>query len=77
MPRYYFNVRDGYDLDEDDEGVELPDLETARAEAQATVEELRDELGPEAQNIQLEITDEERRRLFTVSLGGQRGQGRR
>jgi hypothetical protein len=76
MPRYYFNVRDGYDLDEDDEGVELPDLETARAEAQATVEELRDELGPEAQNIQLEITDEEGRRLFTVSLG-QRGQGRR
>ncbi len=77
MPRYYFNVRDGYDLDEDDEGVELPDLETARAEAQATVEELRDELGPEAQNIQLEIMDEEGRRLFTVSLGGQRGQGRR
>jgi hypothetical protein len=77
MPRYYFNVRDGYDLDEDDEGVELPDLETARAEAQATVEELRDELGPEAQNIQLEITDEEGHRLFTVSLGGQRGQGRR
>ena len=76
MPRYYFNVRDGYDLDEDDEGVELPDLATARAEAQATVEELRDELGPEAQNIQLEVTDEEGHRLFTVSLG-QRGQGRR
>ena len=38
MPRYYFNVRDGYDLDEDEEGVELPDLEAARAEAQATVE---------------------------------------
>ncbi len=69
MPRYFFNVRDGYDLDEDDEGVELLDLEAARAEAQATVEELRDELGPEGQNIQLEITDEEGRRLFTVSFG--------
>ncbi len=69
MPRYYFNVRDGYDLDEDEEGVELPDLEAARAEAQATVEELRDELGAEAESIQLEITDEEGRRLFTVSLG--------
>ncbi len=76
MPRYYFNVRDGYDLDEDEEGVELPDLETARAEAQATVEELRDELGAEAESIQLEITDEEGQRLFTVSLG-LGGHGRR
>ena len=69
MPRYYFNIREGQELDEDEEGVELPDLETARAEAQATVEELRDELGAEGETIQLEITDEEGRRLFTVSLG--------
>ena len=44
MPRYFFNIRDGYDVDEDEEGIELPDLEAARAEALATVEELRDEL---------------------------------
>ncbi len=76
MPRYYFNVRDGHELDEDDEGVELPDLETARAEAEATVAELRDELGAEGEGIQLEITDEEGRRLFTMALGPG-GPGRR
>ena len=76
MPRYYFNVRDGHELDEDDEGVELPDLETARAEAEATVEELRDELGAEGEGIQLEVADEEGRRLFTMALGPG-GPGRR
>lgn len=76
MPRYFFNIRDGYDLDEDDEGVELPDLDAARSEAQATVEELREELGTEAEGIQLEVTDEEGQRLFTVSFG-RHGQGRR
>ena len=69
MPRFFFNIRDGYDLDEDDEGVELPDLEAARAEAQATVEELRDELGADGSTIQLEVADEAGRRLFTVSFG--------
>jgi hypothetical protein len=66
MPRYYFNVRDGFDLDEDDEGVELPDVEAAKAEAIATVEELRDELGADAAGIELEVTDEEGRRLLTL-----------
>ena len=37
MPRYFFNIRDGYDVDEDEEGVELPDLDAAKAEALATV----------------------------------------
>jgi hypothetical protein len=65
MPRYFFNIRDGYEVDEDEEGVELPDLEAAKAEALATVEELRDELA-DAGNIELEITDETGRRLLTV-----------
>ncbi len=73
MPRYFFNIRDGYDVDEDEEGVELPDLEAAKAEALATVEELRDELA-DAGNIELEITDETGRRLLTVPFfrGGRR-----
>ncbi|HST95450.1 MAG TPA: hypothetical protein VLJ78_11810 [Microvirga sp.] len=76
MPRYFFNIRDGYDLDEDDEGIELPDVEAARAEALATVEELRDQLA-DAGNIELEITDETGRRLLTVPFfRGARG-GRR
>jgi hypothetical protein len=75
MPRYFFNIRDGYDVDEDEEGIELPDLDAARAEALATVEELRDELA-DAGNIELEITDETGRRLLTVPFF-RRGQGGR
>jgi len=74
MPRYFFNIRDGYDVDEDDEGIELPDIEAARAEALATVEELREELH-DAGNIELEITDETGQRLLTVPFF--RGGGRR
>ncbi len=77
MPRYFFNIRDGYDVDEDEEGIEFPDLEAARAEALATVEELRDELA-DAGNIELEITDETGRRLLTVPFfrGGHGGRRR-
>src|SRR5689334_3905492 len=75
MPRYFFNIRDGYDVDEDDEGIELPDFEAARAEALATVEELREELA-DAGNIELEILDETGRRLLTVPFF-RGGHGRR
>ena len=33
MPRYFFHVRDGSGLAEDEEGRELPNVESARAEA--------------------------------------------
>ncbi|WP_337269100.1 DUF6894 family protein [Oryzifoliimicrobium ureilyticus] len=33
MPRYYFHIREGDDLAHDDEGLDLPDLETAQKEA--------------------------------------------
>ena len=33
MARYYFHIRDGDRLIRDDEGIELPSLEAARAEA--------------------------------------------
>lgn len=76
MPRYFFNIRDGHVVDEDEEGIELPDIEAARAEAQAVVEELRDEL-LDADNIELEITDDTGRRLLTVPFfRGGRGKRR-
>ncbi|MEZ0170889.1 hypothetical protein [Microvirga sp. TS319] len=77
MPRFFFNIRDGYDVDEDEEGIELPDFDAARAEALATVEELRDELS-DAGNIELEIVDETGRRLLTVPFfpGGRGGKRR-
>lgn len=76
MPLYFFNIRDGYDVDEDEEGVELPDLAAARAEALATVEELRDQL-PDASDIALEITDDTGRRLMTIPFARPGYQGRR
>jgi hypothetical protein len=75
MPRYFFNIRDGQEVDEDEEGVELPDVEAAKAEALATVEELRGQLA-DAAHIELEITDDTGRRLLTVPFS-RRGQGSR
>jgi len=42
MPRYYFDVRDGIDY-RDDEGDELPDLDSAKARAQYVARELSSE----------------------------------
>jgi hypothetical protein len=75
MPRYFFNVRDGFELDMDDEGVEFPDLEAARAEALAAVEELRDEFTAEVVHVELEVSDESGRKLLTLPLS--RGTGDR
>jgi hypothetical protein len=75
MPVYFFNIRDGYEVDEDEEGIELPDLEAARAEALATVEELRSQMS-DLDDIMLEITDETGHRLLTVPFKG-RDHGKR
>ena len=40
MPRFYFHVRDGKDLIEDEEGNDLPDLPSALAEAEAPAREI-------------------------------------
>jgi hypothetical protein len=72
MPVFYFDIRDGMDVDEDEEGVELPDFEAARAQAFAAAEELRAELGPSGM-IELEILDENGNRLLTVPVNRARG----
>ncbi|UVO38016.1 hypothetical protein KUL72_06415 [Bradyrhizobium arachidis] len=45
MKRYYFDLRDGSQFIRDDEGVELPDDESARQEATAALSELTREWG--------------------------------
>jgi hypothetical protein len=40
MIRYYFHIRDGWDLIPDDEGIEFPSLDAARAEAYASANDL-------------------------------------
>ena len=70
MPRYYFDTRDGNDVLCDDEGLELPGLDIARAEAARTVAEMaRDRLpGEECREIAVEVLDEARRPLFRAAL---------
>lgn len=55
MPRYYFDVRDGEELFVDDDGMELPDMDTAIGEARrALADMVRDSLrsaGPESVSI--------------------------
>lgn len=45
MKRYYFDIRDGSQFIRDDEGVELPDIESARQEATAALSEITREWG--------------------------------
>ncbi|SDD94550.1 DUF6894 family protein [Belnapia rosea] len=71
MPRFFLNIRDGDFLARDDEGLEFPDLEAARAEALAAA---RDVLGDAIQHDQVqdtrqyEITDPSGKVLATIPL---------
>jgi hypothetical protein len=40
MPRYFFDIRDGEELDQDEEGMELPDLDAAFREAAYSLAEM-------------------------------------
>lgn len=69
MPIFHFNARDGGDLFTDQDGSDLPDLESARAEAdaaacQAVAERIR--AGKPAGRWAFEITDETGQVLATV-----------
>ncbi|MGF6426922.1 MULTISPECIES: DUF6894 family protein [Bradyrhizobium] len=44
MPRYFFDIRDGTGLYQDEEGLDFPDLRTAEAEAARTLGELARDL---------------------------------
>ncbi len=58
MPKFYFNIVGGGVTVPDDEGMELPDLPAARAEAMASARDLslsadHDGLGKETRSIQI------------------------
>jgi hypothetical protein len=40
MPRYFFHIRDGWDLIPDDEGIVFPGLDQAEAEGYASARDL-------------------------------------
>ena len=68
MPRYYFHVRQGHELKKDREGMDLPDLQAARAKAlKLACQRWRDAPPDAAHNDQtFEISDEAGGTVLTV-----------
>jgi hypothetical protein len=72
MPHFFFHVRDRDDLTKDVEGVDLPDLEAARAEARASARDMlaeRIDSDGTLGNQQFEICDDAGQLLATVPFG--------
>lgn len=68
MPRYYFNIFDGYS-ELDDTGTELPDIYTAQTEAVRLTGEVIRDMGAKFWNGEfwrLEVTDEQANVLFVL-----------
>jgi hypothetical protein len=78
MPRYYIDVRSTFGLDEDMDGVDLPDLNAAHAEALKVGHKLRErwtEMPHDARHdIIVELVDEGFRTLLTLPLSEVEGQ---
>ena len=77
MPRYFFNVTDGYS-NPDPEGTELPDVYTAQAEAIRLSGELLRDMGAKFWNgaeWKLEVTDENGQILFILHFSAEEGPG--
>jgi hypothetical protein len=70
VPRYFFNTKDDDHILLDDEGVDLADLVTARAEAARTLAEIaRDVLpGETSREITVEVRDAAQQPLFRAAL---------
>jgi hypothetical protein len=66
MVRYYFHIRDGWDLIPDDEGIECPTWEAAHAEAYASASDLSRTSHSRACSVQ--VTDEAGNVLETVEV---------
>ena len=72
MPRYYIDVRGTFGANEDMDGIDLPDLNAAHAEALEVAHKLRErwtEIPPEARHdVVVEIVDERFRTILTLPL---------
>jgi hypothetical protein len=70
MPRYYIDVRSMFGIDEDLDGIELPDIAAARMEALRMAEGLHIRLSgarPEARNqVVIEVVDEAFRTVLMI-----------
>jgi len=70
MPRYFFHIRDGDGLKNDPDGIELPDVDAARATALKKACRIWSERPPEpaANDQTFEVTDEAGQIVLTVSF---------
>jgi hypothetical protein len=70
MPRYYIDVRSHFGRNEDLDGVELPDIATARAQALRLGGKLLEgctDLSPDySSQIVIEVVDEELRPILAI-----------
>ena len=63
MPRYFFDTSDGDRLIPDDEGIEMQDIEAAKAEAQRALADIAKDALPDGEQ-----------RTFVVSVRDEAGQ---
>jgi len=70
MARYFFDWRDNETFEEDEEGMELPDLEAVKVEAsQALLERAKDILpGLDRHRLSIEVRDDSGRPLLSITL---------
>ena len=72
MPHYYIDVRSRFGIDEDCDGVDLPDIEAARAEAlkvgHRLLERWADMPSDARSEIIIEVIDERLKYVLRVSL---------
>jgi hypothetical protein len=73
MPLYYLHIRNGRDLERDPEGVKLPDLDSAHAEALVVARELTDAIPEFNNDTVIEIADETGRTLLRVPFSDAAG----
>ena len=70
MPRYYFDSRDGDSFICDEDGLEYPDLETAREQATAALADIVKDVVPGSarRELAIEVRDEHKEPLLRTSL---------
>ena len=71
MTRYFFHLRNGRTLTEDEEGLEFPDLDAARKEADASAREMLAEavkMGHDDAPDAIALYDEKGEKLYEVIL---------
>jgi hypothetical protein len=77
MPRYYLHIRDSGGLGKDPDGIEVPDIDAAHAEALRVARDMQvlwSDMPPEARNeLAFEIADETGRTVLTVPFSEAEG----